>query len=299
MAVISVIIPCYNSADFLPRCLESLQAQTFTDWEAVCVDDGSTDRTPQVLDGFAGQDIRIRVIHQANGGPAAARNRALPAIRGKYCLFMDSDDFLHPQLMEICLHFAERHGSDLVAYTYDRAYRTRLVLRHVLHRPEPRAIPFRQYCLDDIPYKQTDDIFAWVTEYTRRGKNRKEGKWLVKHCQPWRCLYRSDIVRDLRFPGVSIYEDVPWWGEVLLRVKTATILNLPLYFYYPNAGSLIRVSGQQKRVDCLREIIQVSEAFYKAHATPRQQEIWEKEFLSAFRLKLRKKEQRLARKKIA
>ena len=201
--------------------------------------------------------------------------------------------------MEICLHFAERQGSDLVAFTYDRAYRSRLVLRHVLHRPEPRAIPFSQYCLEDIAYKQTDDIFAWVTEYTSRGKGRKEGKWLVKHCQPWRCLYRSDIVRDLRFPGVSIYEDVPWWGEVLLRVKTATILNLPLYFYYPNAGSLIRVSGQQKRVDCLREIIQASETYYKIHATPRQQEIWEKEFLSAFKRKLRKKEQRLARKKSA
>ena len=299
MAVISVIIPCYNCAAFLPRSLGSLQAQSFTDWEAICVDDGSTDRTLEILDEFSRQDARIRVIHQANGGPAAARNRAVPAIQGQYCLFMDSDDFLHPQLMEICLHFAEEHGSDLVAYTYDRAYRTRLVLRHLLHRPDPEAVAFKHYRLEDIHCKQTDDIFAWVTEYTNREKYSKKGKWMVRHCQPWRCLYRSDIVRDLRFPEVYIYEDVPWWGEVLLRVETASILNLPLYFYYPNVRSIIHSFAQQKRVDSLHQIIQNSEAYYKANATPGQQMIWEKEFLSAFRRKLRDKERRLARQKSA
>ena len=80
MPKISVILPAYNVEAFIARCLRSLQAQTVTDWEAVCVDDGSTDRTPQILDGFAGQDARIRVIHQPNGGASAARNRALPAI---------------------------------------------------------------------------------------------------------------------------------------------------------------------------------------------------------------------------
>lgn len=297
MPKISVILPAYNVEAFIARCLRSLQAQTVTDWEAVCVDDGSTDRTPQILDGFAGQDARIRVIHQPNGGASAARNRALPAIRGEYCLIIDSDDFLHPQLMEICLHFAGKHGSDLVAYTYNRAFRRQLLWRHVLHRPEPTTVPFKHYRLDDIPYRQTDDIFAWVSEYAIRGKIRQKGKWTVKHCQPWRCLYRSEVIRDLRFPEGVIYEDVPWWGEVLLRVRSASILNLPLYFYNLNTGSLIRASGQQKRVDSLRRIIQESEALYQAHATPRQQKIWEKEFLSSFRHKLREKERRLARKK--
>lgn len=297
MPKISVILPAYNVEAFIVRCLHSLQAQTVTDWEAICVDDGSTDRTPQILDEFAGKDARIHIIHQANGGASAARNRALPAIRGEYCLLIDSDDFLHPQLMEICLHFAEKHGSDLVAYTYNRAFRRQLSWRHLLHRPEPTTVPFKHYRLDDIPFRQTDDIFAWVSEYAIRGKIRQKGKWTVKHCQPWRCLYRSELVRDLRFPEGVIYEDVPWWGEVLLRVRSASILNLPLYFYNLNTGSLIRASGQQKRVDSLRRVIQESEAFYQAHATPRQQMIWEKEFLSSFRHKLREKERRLARKK--
>ena len=137
MSKISVILPAYNVEAYVARCLRSLQAQTFPDWEAVCVDDGSTDQTPQILDGFAAGDARIRVIHQANSGASAARNRALTEIRGEYCLLADSDDFLHPQLMEICLHFAEQDGSDLAAFTYDRTYRRKLLRLQALHRPEP------------------------------------------------------------------------------------------------------------------------------------------------------------------
>lgn len=293
MPEISVIIPAYNVERYIVRCLNSLQAQTLQDWEAVCVDDGSTDRTPQILDEFAAQDPRIRVIHQTNSGVSAARNRAVQDIRGKYCLIMDSDDFLHPQLMEICTHFAEQDGSDLVAFTYNRIYRRNLMIRHMLHLPDPLSVSFEKYRIEDIDSRVAEDIFDWVSEYSIKGMQRQKGKWTIKHCQPWRCLYRSDIVRDLRFPEGVIYEDVPWWGEVLLRVKTATVLNLPLYYYYPTPGSLILTSGQKKRVESLREVILLSEEYYKTHASPRQQMIWEREFLSSFRKKLRKKERKL------
>lgn len=293
MPEISVIIPAYNVERYIVRCLNSLQAQTFQDWEAVCVDDGSTDRTPQILDEFAALDPRIRVIHQANSGVSAARNRAIQDIRGNYCLIMDSDDFLHPQLMEICLHFAGRDDSNLVAFTYDRIYRRNLMIRHMVGLPDPRSVSFEKYRIEDIDSRVAENIFDWVSEYSIKGRRRQKGEWTVKHCQPWRCLYKSDIVRDLRFPEGVIYEDVPWWGEVLLRVKTATILNLPLYYYYPTPGSLILASGQKKRVESLRKIIRLSEEHYKAHATPYQQMMWEREFLSSFRKKLQKKERKL------
>ena len=297
MPKISVILPAYNVEPYIARCLRSLQAQTFPDWEAVCVDDGSTDRTPQLLDEFAAGDARIRVIHQANRGVSAARNRALSEIRGEYCLVADSDDFLHPQLMEICLHFAELDGSDLVAFTYDRKYRRELMKLHAAKLPEPASVSFKSYRIERIRHKCTDDIFSWVSEYAVMGMLRQKGKWTVKHCQPWRCLYRSSIVRDQRFLEGVIHEDFPWWGEVLLQVRTASILNLPLYYYYPNFGSLILSSDQQSRIESLRRVIRVSEDYYKAHATPRQQRIWEKEFISSFRHKLSKMEHRLAQAK--
>ena len=295
MPRISVIIPIYNVEAFLPRCLDSLLAQSFTDWEAICVDDGSTDGTPRILDDYAARDARFRVIHKANAGVSAARNTALPLLQGDYTLIMDSDDFLHPQLMEICLHFAERDDSDLVAFTYSRAYRNALLCLHVLHAPDPRSLRFKHYRVEEIPSRQVEDIYDWVSEGTLKEK----GKWTVKHCQAWRCLYRSEIVRQVPFPDINIYEDVIWWGEVLMHVRRATVLNLPLYYYYPNRTSVILTSAQEKRVACLREVLQRSEAFYREHATPRQQAIWEREFLSRFRKKLQDKERRLARKKKA
>ena len=299
MPRISVIIPVFNVEAFLPRCLDSLLAQSFPDWEAVCVDDGSTDGSGAILDDYAARDPRFRVIHKANGGVSAARNTALPLLGGEYTLLMDSDDFLHPQLMEICLHFAERDGSDLVAFTYNRTYRNTLLRLHALHLPEPDLISFKHYRLEDIPSRQADDIFDWVSEYSLQGMLRQKGKWTVKHCQVWRCLYRTEAIRDVLFPDIDIYEDMVWWGEVLVRIRKATILNLPLYYYYPNRRSVILSAAQQRRVDCLREVIRRSEAFYREHATPRQQEIWEREFLSKARKKLQQKERQLARKKKA
>ena len=299
MPRISVIIPVFNVEAFLPRCLDSLLAQSFPDWEAICVDDGSTDGSGAILDDYAARDPRFRVIHKANGGVSAARNTALPLLGGEYTLLMDSDDFLHPQLMEICLHFAERDGSDLVAFTYNRTYRNTLLRLHALHLPEPDLVSFKHYRLEDIPSRQADDIFDWVSEYSLQGMLRQKGKWTVKHCQVWRCLYRTEAIRDVLFPDIDIYEDTIWWGEVLVRIRKATILNLPLYYYYPNRRSVILSAAQQRRVDCLREVIRRSEAFYQEHATSRQQEIWEREFLSRFRKKLQDKEQRLARKKKA
>ena len=132
MPIISVIIPAYNAAGYLERCLGSLRDQTFEDWEAVCVDDGSTDGTGALLDAFAAGDPRIRVIHKANEGVSVARNTGVSQAEGRYLLFVDSDDFLHPRTMEITFSLAERDGSDLVCFTYDHGYRTRLIVRHAL-----------------------------------------------------------------------------------------------------------------------------------------------------------------------
>ena len=90
----SIIIPVYNVAPYLRECLDSLLAQTFTDWEAICVDDGSTDGSGAILDKYAARDGRFRVIHQSNAGVGAARNAALDAARGEWLFFLDSDDVI-------------------------------------------------------------------------------------------------------------------------------------------------------------------------------------------------------------
>ena len=287
MPVFSVILPAYNTVRFVERSLRSLQAQTFPDWEAICIDDGCTDGTGAVMDRFAAEDGRFRVIHKANAGVGAARNDALVLAQGRYILFLDSDDFLHPQMMEITRNLAERDGSDIVAFNYDHSYRNRLILRHLLRLPEPRELHFKTF--RDIETAVTDDIFDWATEYSRHEK-----KLATRHCQPWRRMYRRALLEGIVFPRDIIYEDFPWWSEVMLRVRRATLTDLPLYFYYPNRSSFIFSSKEEFKVRSLRTAIEAAEKVYE-NVDPGIRERWEREFLQPFKDKLAKKEKRLAR----
>ena len=98
---ISIIIPIYKVEKYLQSCLDSVLAQTFKDWEAICVNDGSPDNSGKILTEYAKKDPRIKIITQNNQGPSVARNNGLKQANGKYIFFLDSDDFIHPQLLEI------------------------------------------------------------------------------------------------------------------------------------------------------------------------------------------------------
>ena len=289
MPVFSVILPAYNAVRFIERCFRSLQAQTFPDWEAICVDDGCRDGTGEILDRLAAEDARVRVLHKPNEGVGAARNDALAMATGQYVLFLDSDDFLHPQMMEICLKLAERDGSDIVAFDYDHAYRNRTILRHALHLPERMDFPrFRTF--KDYEAAITDDIFDWATEYSHHDR-----KLATRHCQPWRRIYRRELVEGIGWMTGVIYEDFPWWSEVMLRVRRATLTDLPLYFYYPNRGSYILSSREEYKVKSLQEVIRAAKKVYE-NVDPGIRERWNREFLRPFQTKLAKKEKRLRAK---
>ena len=111
MPTISVIIPVYNAEPWLRGCVDSVLAQSFTDFELILVDDGSPDGCGAICDEYAALDARVQVIHQQNAGQAAARNRAVSRMRGSFACFVDADDVVHPQLLEIL--FAGLEGSGL------------------------------------------------------------------------------------------------------------------------------------------------------------------------------------------
>lgn len=287
---ISVITPVYKVENFIERCLDSILAQTFRDWEAICVDDGSPDGCPAILERYAAMDPRFKVIHQDNAGAAVARNTALKQAQGDYILMVDSDDFIHPQLMEICMEMVRRTGADMVAYTYNRSYHTWGEIRHVLHLPDARKIRYHHYDIPNIEYKLTDDLYQWATEDPH--PKDIDIRWAVKHCQPWRCMISAAVAREVEFcPGI-MYEDVPWWGEILLRVGRTCIINLPIYYYYPNKTGYIHSATQLFRIDCLEKAIRRSEDIYLLKATHEQQKLWEKNFLRFFRHNLEKKRRR-------
>ena len=286
MSYISVIIPVYNCGQFLRRCLDSLVNQSFKDWEAICINDGSKDNSGEILDEYAAKDNRFKVVHKVNEGVSEARNTALNLVESDYIIFVDSDDFLHPQAMEICAHFAQRDNSDIIAYTYNRRYRTLQMIGNILHLPEPKKLRHTRYSIEKIESLTTDNIFDWATEYSHPEGN-QDKKWLVKHCQPWRCAYRASMIKDIKFIKGIIYEDFPWWGEVLMRTSVATIINLPIYYYYPNKGSYILSSKEQYKIDSLKTALKAAEAIVTDN--PEKAKAWKEKFVTPFRNKLEKK----------
>ena len=119
---VSVTVPVYNTSKYLRKCLESLKNQQLEDIEFILVDDGSTDNSGQICDEYAAQDIRFKVIHQANGGLASARQKGLEVASGKYVIVCDSDDWVEENIYERLYEAAEKSCADIVVCNYYMAY---------------------------------------------------------------------------------------------------------------------------------------------------------------------------------
>ena len=277
---ISVIVPIYNVEKYLRRCLDSLLAQTFTDWNAICVNDGSPDKCGEILAEYAARDSRFVVVNKENGGLSDARNVGMQHANGEYIMYLDSDDFIHPQTMEIVYFLAVRDGSDIVSFTYDRRYRPKLMVRHKLglntDNVEPRGVLGR-YNPTAIKTLVTDDVYAYATEQTHNAFNPRR-KWLIKHCQVWKNLYRRDLISDIPFIRGILFEDFPWWSAVMLKNPRVTIAPLPLYYYRPNFGGIVLSAKQLKILHSLCDGIENAFGLYKQNANDYQMRQWNKNF---------------------
>lgn len=122
---ISVIVPVYNVAQYLPQCVDSILSQDYRDLEVILIDDGSTDASGEICDQYAAKDSRVRVIHQKNGGAAAAKNAGLRVASGDYLAFADSDDFLEPGAYGFLMKTLQETGADAVQGAFREVYRSR------------------------------------------------------------------------------------------------------------------------------------------------------------------------------
>ena len=282
MAKISIIIPMYGVEKYLNRCLDSVLNQTFTDWQAICVDDGGPDRSGEIAEEYAARDKRFVVIHQKNGGLSDARNTGMKYATGEYIMFLDSDDFIHPQTMEITYYMAGRDAADIVAFTYDHIYRPRLMVRHFLGVNTNNVVPWgarKKYDLKKIESCVTDDIFEYATESTHNTKNKR---CAIKHCQVWKNLYRRSLIANTPFIKGILFEDFPWWGAVMLKNPRTTIINLPLYYYIPNFGGIVLSAKQLRMMESLCTGISAVYALYRDNATDYQMKKFSENFLWYF-----------------
>lgn len=216
MPKISVIIPMYNVEKYLSATLSSLQTQTFDDFEAICVDNGSTDQSLSVLREITAKDSRIKIIEQENRGVSAARNAALDRASGEYIAFLDSDDLMHPQMLETMLHALETSDSDIVYCDYVRFNDGEDVSFEKVTSPAIREIP----------------------EHFKTFLSKKE-KPLVPAL--WNKLYRTELFKNIRLPeDVSIAEDFVAICSVLFAAKKVSYVPASLIYYRQRSGSLIR-----------------------------------------------------------
>ena len=281
---ISIIIPMYNVEKYLRRCLDSVQNQTFKQWQAICVDDGSPDKSGEIAEEYAKKDKRFIVVHKENGGLSDARNYGMPHATGQYIMFLDSDDFIHPQTMEIAYNTAIKNKSDIVSFTYDRIYRPRLMVRHVLHLDTDNVTPFgikKKYDVNKIKTRTTDDVFELATERTHN-KTNPNRKWLIKHCQVWKNLYKKSLIQDVPFIKGILFEDFPWWSAVMLKRPRVTVVPLPLYYYIPNFGGIVLSAKQLRIMKSLCTGIKSAYKLYAAHADDDQMKKWQSQFMWFF-----------------
>ena len=207
--LLSVVVPVYNVAPFLERCLASLAAQNLDGMEIVLVDDGSTDDCPAILARYAAQYPEMRVIRQDNGGLSAARNTGLDHIGGEYVAFVDSDDWIEPGYFRRLLDLARAKNLDMAHGN---------AMYHFEGRREDRPI-YRDALSTEV---------MRGSEVLRRRLTEKTLLHMV-----WMHLYRRDFIErlSLRFVPRLIHEDVLWTTRALLEAQRVAYDPTPGYFY--------------------------------------------------------------------
>lgn len=221
---VSVIVPAYNVADRLPVCIDSLLAQTETDFEVIIVDDGSTDRTAIVADAFAIQDQRVRCLRQDNAGVSAARNRGLNAARGMFVAFADADDYVEPDWLTNMLNAAIQYDADIVFCGFRVSGSTlRLDDMTALRSCCPNGISGRITPIEAVSRIMSIDPERVFYGYVWR--NLLSRSLLESH----KIRFRTDI---------RISEDFQFILECLLHARSAAVVAESLYNYVINEGSV-------------------------------------------------------------
>lgn len=274
---VDIIIPVYNVEPYLRRSLDSLIRQTAKCWRAICVDDGSSDGSSGILDEYAAMDDRFMVIHKANGGLSDARNCGMEVSSSEYLTFLDPDDFIHPQMVELALYFADRDKSEVVCWRTDFKYRARQIRRQ--KRTGSASINARplNFYLRYVPSLTrslvTDDLLGHCSDKGHSGL-----PFEVRHNYVWKSLYRREFIKDHKFPIGEYLEDAVWWGEMLLKVKKSTIIKLPLHYYYPAPGSIINASRPEWISLIVLRALEICYDSYRRNATERQMSHWSHHF---------------------
>lgn len=205
--MLSIVVPVYNVAATLERCVESIVSQSFTDWEMILVDDGSPDDSGILADRLAAADARIRVVHKSNGGLSDARNRGVAEARGEWITFVDSDDLVAPDTYAPLIDILQAHPEvDVLEFPVGHYDADGQLVK-------TNGFPLRVW---------TDVCIYWHTTHG----------W--DHCYVWNKIFRRHLFETHRFPVGRVFEDVWVWPELLTACTTVMTADCGQYHYIRN-----------------------------------------------------------------
>ena len=207
---VSIIVPIYNAERFLSKCVSSILDSTYKNFELILVDDGSTDNSPGICDQFAKKDNRIFVVHQLNAGVSEARNKGLSLASGEYISFIDSDDFIHPQMIE-CL-YNEIHNSNC---SFSMVIEENVSEEnYIIKKPLITNYPIEKLSKDDC-----------IFNLTHEGKEKRNFVHLLGK------LYRKSLLSGMIFDKeISLSEDLLFNMEYYLKDGNGIRIMEPMYY---------------------------------------------------------------------
>jgi glycosyltransferase involved in cell wall biosynthesis len=237
MCEISIIVPVYNVEKYLEKCISSILEQSFTDYELVLVDDGSKDNSGKICDGYKGRDFRIKVIHQENSGLSAARNTGIDIFKGEYITFIDSDDFIHPNMLEILYNNILESKADTSICDYHLVYEDK-----------------------EIAKEFGDNNITLYTNIEGVEKIVKKSKAsMIVACGK---LYKRNLFSDIRYPALKYHEDEFVTYKLLYKSTKIVVTDAKLYYYLQRSNSITGSTYNIKRLEKL-EALEEAIMFFK------------------------------------
>lgn len=231
MKKLSVVVPCYNVADFLVRCLDSLVEQDLSaaEYEVIAVDDGSTDTTGEICDRYAANYPQVQVVHQRNGGLSAARNAGLDLAQGEYVWLVDGDDYVMPYCLRKLVEIAQSNCLDLLAF-----------------------------CSKEV---EEDELQPSVKNYFRQEVNVQSGAaYLSTHWMQgpvWWYITKRELIQKehIRFPEGHMLEDAAYTPDVILKAQRLAKIDAICYFYVQRKSSIMHSTDVEHRLRLIDDYI--------------------------------------------
>ncbi|HFI2437872.1 TPA: glycosyltransferase family 2 protein [Streptococcus suis] len=219
--LISIIVPVYNVENYLDECIQTVLAQTYSNWELLLINDGSTDSSGTICDDYAKGDERIRVVHKNNGGLSDARNAGINNCTGEYITFLDSDDGIREDFLETCLTTAIQHEVDIVIghfFIWDENQQT-------------------FYYFVEQSQKDTIELISAQEALNRQvvWKNFNTAPFVVA----WGKVFKATLFNTIRFPKGKVFEDEYTIHKALLKSDSVALINKEFYMYRRHGNSIM------------------------------------------------------------